>query len=33
VTALDEGANEIELVASDDQGNQANISIFVTRGE
>jgi hypothetical protein len=33
VTALDEGANEIEIVASDDQGNQANTSIFVTRGE
>jgi len=33
VTALDEGANEIEVVASDDQGNQSNISIFVTRGE
>ena len=33
VIALDEGANEIEVVASDDQGNQASISIFVTRGE
>ena len=33
VTALDERANEIVVVASDDQGNQANISIFVTRGE
>jgi hypothetical protein len=32
VTALEEGANEIEVVASDDQGNQANITIFVTRG-
>jgi|ERR1051326_1281539 hypothetical protein len=33
VTAVDEGANEIEVVASDDQGNQVNTSIFVTRGE
>jgi len=33
VTALDEGANEIEVVASDDQGNQVNLTIFVTRGE
>ena len=33
VTALDEGANEIEVVASDDQRNQANTTIFVTRGE
>ena len=33
VTALDEGANEIEVVVSDDQGNQVNTSIFVTRGE
>lgn len=33
VTAVDEGANEIEVVASDDQGNQINASIFVTRGE
>jgi hypothetical protein len=33
VIALEEGANEIEVVASDDQGNQATISIFVTRGE
>ena len=32
-TALDVGANEIEVVASDDQGNQVNTSIFVTRGE
>ncbi len=32
-TALDEGANEIEVVASDDQGTQINTSIFVTRGE
>ena len=30
---LDEGANEIEVVASDDQGNQVNTSIFITRGE
>ena len=27
------GANEIDIVASDDQGNQVNTSIFVTRGE
>jgi hypothetical protein len=33
VTTLDEGANEIEVVASDDQGSQVNTSIFVTRGE
>jgi len=33
VIALDEGANEIEVVASDDQGNQVNLIIFVTRGE
>ena len=33
VIALDEGANEIEVVASDDQGNQVNLTIFVTRGE
>lgn len=33
VTTLDEGANEIEVVASDDQGNQVDNSIFVTRGE
>jgi len=33
VTALDEGANEIEVVASDERGNQVNTSIFVTRGE
>ncbi len=32
VAALDEGANEIEVVASDDQGNQISTSIFVTRG-
>jgi hypothetical protein len=33
VAALDEGANEIEVVASDDQGNQISTNIFVTRGE
>ena len=33
VAALDEGANEIDVVASDDQGNQVSTSIFVTRGE
>jgi hypothetical protein len=33
VAALDQGANEIEIVASDDQGNQISTSIFVTRGE
>jgi glucodextranase-like protein len=33
VTTVDAGANEIEVVASDDQGNQVNTSIFVTRGE
>jgi hypothetical protein len=33
VTALDEGANEIEVVASDDLGNQVNTSVFVTQGE
>ena len=32
LTALDEGANEIDVIASDDQGNQLNTSIFVTRG-
>lgn len=30
---LDQGANEIDVVASDDQGNQVGTSIFVTRGE
>jgi glucodextranase-like protein len=33
VAALDEGANEVEIVASDGQGNQISTSIFVTRGE
>ena len=33
VTALDEGANQILIVASDDQGNQVNTNIFITRGE
>ena len=31
--ALDEGANEIDVVASDDQGNQIDTSLFITRGE
>jgi len=31
--ALDQGANEIVVVASDDQGNQINTSLFITRGE
>src|SRR5260221_13208562 len=31
VTALDEGANEIEEVESDDQGNHANITILIPR--
>jgi hypothetical protein len=31
--ALDQGANEIDVVASDDQGNQINTSLFITRGE
>jgi len=31
--ALDAGANEIDVVASDDQGNQINTSLFITRGE
>jgi Glucodextranase, domain B len=30
---LDEGANEIEVVASDDQGNQTSTTLFVVRGE
>ena len=33
MTTLDEGANEIEVVASDDQGNQIDTTIFITRGE
>jgi hypothetical protein len=32
-TLLEEGANEIVVIASDDQGNQVNTSLFVTRGE
>lgn len=32
-TTLDQGANEIEIVSSDSQGNQVGTSIFVTRGE
>lgn len=31
--ALDQGANEIDVVASDDHGNQINTSLFITRGE
>jgi len=31
--ALDAGANEIDVVASDDQGNQIDTSLFITRGE
>ena len=31
--ALDEGANEIDVMASDDQGNQISTSLFITRGE
>jgi Glucodextranase, domain B len=33
VTPLDEGANEIEVVASDDQGNQVSTTLFVVRGD
>jgi ABC-type phosphate/phosphonate transport system substrate-binding protein len=33
VVVLDQGANEIDVVASDDQGNQVNTSVFITRGE
>jgi len=33
VVVLDQGANEIDVVASDDQGNQINTSVFITRGE
>jgi hypothetical protein len=32
-TTLDEGANEIEVVASDSQGNQTTTTLFVVRGE
>ena len=31
--ALDEGANEIEVVASDSQGKQLTTTLFVVRGE
>lgn len=31
--ALDEGANKIEVVASDNQGNQLTTTVFVVRGE
>jgi len=30
---LDEGANEIEVVASDGQGNQVTTTLFVVRGD
>jgi hypothetical protein len=33
VTPLDEGANEIEVVASDDQGNELSTTIVVVRGD
>jgi hypothetical protein len=33
VAPLEQGANEIEIVASDDHGDQISTSIFVTRGE
>jgi hypothetical protein len=33
VTLLNEGASEIEVVASNDQGDLVNTTIFVTRGE
>jgi len=32
-TPLDEGANEIEVVTSDTQGNQTSTTLFVVRGE
>jgi glucodextranase-like protein len=31
VTPLDEGANEVEVVASDAQGNQVSTTLYVTR--
>ena len=31
--SLDQGANKIDVVASDDQGNQIDTSLFITRGE
>ena len=31
--ALDEGANEIEMVSSDNQGNQVTTTLFLVRGE
>src|SRR5579864_4810478 len=31
--ALEQGANEIDVVASDDHGNQINARVFITRGE
>lgn len=33
MTSLDEGANEIEVVASDGDGNQVSTTLFVVRGE
>ena len=31
--ALDEGANEIDIVASDSQGNQLTTTLFVVRND
>jgi glucodextranase-like protein len=31
--ALDEGANEIDIIASDNQGNQLTTTLYVVRGE
>ena len=31
-TGLEEGANEVELVASDGQGNQVSATLYVVRG-
>ena len=33
VTALDEGANDIDVVVSDAQGNQQTTTLFVVRGQ
>ena len=32
-TPLDEGANDVEVVASDSEGNQTSTTLFVVRGE
>lgn len=32
ITLLDEGANEVQLVASDSQGNQVSATVYVVRG-